>query len=158
MSPSFWLPIEPSSPQKSACVRPRWRPRVSDDWFKSLIMWMVGAGVEPPTYGLRVVEGGKHPFLFSPSKSRTAHYRARREAFLPGIETRHFRSHRTEAYGAHLWHTCRPFMKISKFRNHFVGVQIASFRSSIPTPPIPLFTLRRAPRDAQRKTRGRVDR
>src|SRR5215469_11949372 len=39
-----------------------------------------------------------------------------------------------------------------------VGVRIASFRSSIPTPPIPLFTLRRAPRGAQRKTRGRVDR
>src|SRR5258708_30674635 len=39
-----------------------------------------------------------------------------------------------------------------------VGVRIASFRSSIPTPPIPLFTLRRAPRAAQRKTRGRVDR
>src|SRR5262252_6663213 len=39
-----------------------------------------------------------------------------------------------------------------------VGARIASFRSSIPTPPIPLFTLRRAPRDAQRKTRGRVDR
>src|SRR5215469_15966645 len=39
-----------------------------------------------------------------------------------------------------------------------IGARIASFRSSIPTPPIPLFTLRRAPRDAQRKTRGRVDR
>jgi hypothetical protein len=39
-----------------------------------------------------------------------------------------------------------------------VGVWIASFRSSIPTPPIPLFTLRRVPRDTQRKTRGRVDR
>ena len=39
-----------------------------------------------------------------------------------------------------------------------VGVLIASFRSSIPSPPIPLFTLRRAPRDTQRKTRGRVDR
>src|SRR6266567_54821 len=39
-----------------------------------------------------------------------------------------------------------------------VGVRIASFRSWIPTPPIPLFTLRRAPRDARRKTRGRVDR
>jgi hypothetical protein len=39
-----------------------------------------------------------------------------------------------------------------------VGVLIANFRSSIPSPPIPLFTLRRAPRDAQRKTRGRVDR
>jgi hypothetical protein len=33
---------------------------------------------------------------------------------------------------------------------------IASFRSSIPSPPVPLFTLRRAPRGAQRKTRGRV--
>src|SRR5664280_244198 len=39
-----------------------------------------------------------------------------------------------------------------------VGVLIASFRSSIPSPPSPLFTLRCAPRDAQRKTRGRVDR
>ena len=37
-----------------------------------------------------------------------------------------------------------------------VGVLIASFRSSIPSPPIPLFTLRTAPRDALRKTRGRV--
>jgi hypothetical protein len=32
------------------------------------------------------------------------------------------------------------------------------FGAQLPTPPIPLFTLRRAPRDAQRKTRGRVDR
>src|SRR5215831_16204153 len=32
------------------------------------------------------------------------------------------------------------------------------FGAQYPTPPIPLFTLRRAPRDAQRKTRGRVDR
>jgi hypothetical protein len=32
------------------------------------------------------------------------------------------------------------------------------FAAQCPTPPIPLFTLRRAPRDAQRKTRGRVDR
>ena len=37
-----------------------------------------------------------------------------------------------------------------------VGVLIASFRSSIPSPPIPLFTLRTALRDALRKTRGRV--
>src|ERR1035438_5652913 len=37
-----------------------------------------------------------------------------------------------------------------------VGVLIASFRSSIPSPPIPLFTLRCAPHDTQRKTRGRV--
>src|SRR3954470_63236 len=37
-----------------------------------------------------------------------------------------------------------------------VGALIASFRSSIPSPPVPLFTLRRTPRDAQRKTRGRV--
>ncbi len=39
-----------------------------------------------------------------------------------------------------------------------VGVLIATFRSSIPSPPIPLLTLRRAPRDAQRKTRGRAGR
>src|SRR5271157_5461552 len=39
-----------------------------------------------------------------------------------------------------------------------VGALIARFRSSIPRPPMPLFTLRYAPRDAQRKTRGRVDR
>ncbi len=39
-----------------------------------------------------------------------------------------------------------------------VGVLIAPFRSSIPSPPIPLFTLHCAPRDTQRKTRGRVDR
>ena len=39
-----------------------------------------------------------------------------------------------------------------------VGVLIGRFRSSIPSPPIPLFTLRCAPRGAQRKTRGRVDR
>src|SRR5271154_3806910 len=37
-----------------------------------------------------------------------------------------------------------------------VGALIASFRSSIPSPPVPLFTLRRAPHGAQRKTRGRV--
>src|ERR1700741_4996347 len=37
-----------------------------------------------------------------------------------------------------------------------VGALIASFRSSIPSPPVPLFTLRRAPRDTQHKTRGRV--
>ncbi|MGA2607227.1 MAG: hypothetical protein ABSH01_07185, partial [Terriglobia bacterium] len=39
-----------------------------------------------------------------------------------------------------------------------VGVLIARFRSSIPSPPIPLFTLHCAPHDAQHKTRGRVDR
>ena len=39
-----------------------------------------------------------------------------------------------------------------------VGALIATFRSSIPSPPIPLFTLHWAPRGAQRKTRGRVDR
>ena len=37
-----------------------------------------------------------------------------------------------------------------------VGVLIASFRSSIPSPRVPLFTLRRTPHDVQRKTRGRV--
>jgi hypothetical protein len=35
-----------------------------------------------------------------------------------------------------------------------VGALIASFRSSIPSPPVPLFTLRRAPHGAQRKTRA----
>jgi len=39
-----------------------------------------------------------------------------------------------------------------------VGARIALFRSSIPRPPIPLCTLRCAPCDAQRNTRGRVDR
>src|SRR6516164_3118217 len=42
--------------------------------------------------------------------------------------------------------------------NDSVGALIAPFRSSIPSPPIPLFMLRRAPRDTQRKTRGRADR
>src|SRR5271169_2063794 len=37
-----------------------------------------------------------------------------------------------------------------------VSVLIASFRSSIPSPPVPLFTLRRTPRGVQRKTRGRA--
>jgi hypothetical protein len=36
------------------------------------------------------------------------------------------------------------------------SVLIASFRSSIPSPPVPLFTLRRTPRGVQRKTRGRA--
>ena len=35
-----------------------------------------------------------------------------------------------------------------------VGVRITSFRSSIPTPPIPLFTLRRAPRDGSTQNSG----
>jgi len=39
-----------------------------------------------------------------------------------------------------------------------VGVLIANFRSSIPSPPIPLFTLRSTPHGAPRKTRGRGDR
>src|SRR5271170_4904200 len=37
-----------------------------------------------------------------------------------------------------------------------VGVLIASFLSSIPSPPVPLFTLPRTPRGTPRKTRGRV--
>src|SRR4051812_19242962 len=37
-----------------------------------------------------------------------------------------------------------------------VSVPIAIFRSSIPSPTVPLFTLRHAPRDAWCKTRGRV--
>ena len=39
-----------------------------------------------------------------------------------------------------------------------VGVLIGVFRRSIPSPPIPLFTLRVAPHGAPRKTRGRADR
>src|SRR5215468_6297820 len=39
--------------------------------------------------------------------------------------------------------------RASASRLHLFGAQL-------PTPPIPLFTLRRAPRDARRKTRGRV--
>jgi hypothetical protein len=37
-----------------------------------------------------------------------------------------------------------------------VGVPIGIFRNSIPSPPVPLFTLHRAPRGAPCKTRGRV--
>src|ERR1019366_826397 len=51
-----------------------------------------------------------------------------------------------------------PLLMLPSAHLNCVGVLIASFRSSIPRPPIPLFTLRCAPRDAQRKTRGRVDR
>src|SRR5258708_638327 len=39
-----------------------------------------------------------------------------------------------------------------------VGALIASFRSSIPSPSVPLFTLHWEPRGNQCKTRGRVDR
>src|SRR5215472_7779170 len=42
--------------------------------------------------------------------------------------------------------------------NDSVGTPIAAFRSSIPSPPVPLFTLPPAPHSASRKTRGRVDR
>jgi len=37
---------------------------------------------------------------------------------------------------------------------HWVGAPILVFRSSIPCPPAPLFTLRAPPRDEPRKTRG----
>ena len=50
----------------------------------------------------------------------------------------------------------RPHVAFRQSEN--VGVLIAHFRSSIPSPPIPLFTLHCAPRGTQRKTRGRVDR
>src|SRR6201996_5481988 len=50
---------------------------------------------------------------------------------------------------------CRPH-HVAFHQIKSVGALIASFRSSIPSPPVPLFTLRRAPRDTQRKTRGRV--
>ena len=39
-----------------------------------------------------------------------------------------------------------------------VGALIANFRSSIPSPSFPLFTLRWTPHSAQCKTRGRADR
>src|SRR3984885_10864406 len=39
-----------------------------------------------------------------------------------------------------------------------VGVLGGSFRSSVPSPPIPLFMLRGTPHDVPRKTRGRADR
>jgi len=39
-----------------------------------------------------------------------------------------------------------------------VGALIANFRSSMPSPSVPLFTLHRTLRSARRKTRGRVDR
>ena len=51
-----------------------------------------------------------------------------------------------------------PLFMLPSAHYDCVGVLIASFRSSIPSPPIPLFTLRCAPHGAQRKTRGRVDR
>ena|SRR5215467_3420476 len=40
--------------------------------------------------------------------------------------------------------------------NDSVGALIARFRSSMPSPPIPLFMLRHAPCGTQRKTRGRA--
>src|ERR1035438_3123641 len=39
-----------------------------------------------------------------------------------------------------------------------VGALIANFRSSIPSPSVPLFTLRLTLHSVRRKTRGRVDR
>jgi hypothetical protein len=51
-----------------------------------------------------------------------------------------------------------PLLMLPSVHYKDVGVRIASFRSSIPIPPIPLFTLRRAPHGTQRKTRGRADR
>src|SRR3954447_15353785 len=39
-----------------------------------------------------------------------------------------------------------------------VGALIANFRSSIPSPSFPLFTLHWTPHSTQRKTRGRADR
>ena len=51
-----------------------------------------------------------------------------------------------------------PLLMLPSAHVNGVGVRIVSFRSSIPTPPIPLFTLRCVPRGTQRKTRGRADR
>src|SRR5208283_3024937 len=51
-----------------------------------------------------------------------------------------------------------PLGRVAFRRTDGVGVLIAHFRSSIPSPPIPLFTLHCVPRGTQRKTRGRADR
>ena len=48
---------------------------------------------------------------------------------------------------------CRP-RHVAFHQIKSVGALIASFRSSIPSPPVPLFTLRRTPRDAERKNSG----
>ena len=50
----------------------------------------------------------------------------------------------------------RPRHMLPSAWSDSVGVPIARFRSSIPSPPIPLFTLHYAPHGTQRKTRGRV--
>ena len=52
---------------------------------------------------------------------------------------------------------CAPVRIAFRFDDS-VGVPIAIFRSSIPSPSIPLFTLRRTLHSARRKTRGRADR
>src|SRR5215469_8779750 len=49
-------------------------------------------------------------------------------------------------------------VRVAFHPNYGVGTLIADFRSSIPSPSIPLFTLHWPPRDDQCKTRGRVDR
>lgn len=50
---------------------------------------------------------------------------------------------------------CAPVRIAFRFDDS-VGIPIAIFRSSIPSPSIPLFTLRRTLHSARRKTRGRV--
>ena len=49
-----------------------------------------------------------------------------------------------------------PQTMLPSAQSNGVGALIACFRSSIPSPPIPLFTLRSRPRGLPRKTRGRV--
>ena len=51
-----------------------------------------------------------------------------------------------------------PLLMLPSAHLNCVGVLIASFRSSIPSPPIPLFTLRCAPRGVTTQNSGRVDR
>src|ERR1019366_351870 len=58
--------------------------------------------------------------------------------------------HRNSRYRCGSW--CLPrITRTSAFGLHLFG-------ALLPTPPIPLFTLRRVPRGTQRKTRGRADR
>ena len=50
------------------------------------------------------------------------------------------------------WRPCHVAFRLIQS----VGVLIANFRSSIPSPPIPLFTLRCAPRDTRASTLGSI--
>ena len=51
-----------------------------------------------------------------------------------------------------------PPVMLPSAKSRAPGVLTATVRSSIPSPPVPLFTLRQIPRGTQRKTRGRAGR